>query len=203
MFSIRREQGRLAEVAPIIKRFIEDEPQQASWRPGFALIASDLGFIDAAKRRLAEHAAEDFQFFHDGKRSTSLSYLAEVAVAVDDVASAQRLYDLMLEYQHMAIAVGVATICYGSASRYLGMLAATLGDHNAAAGHFERALTMNATLGARSWLAHTQAEYARLLRGRGDRSSIVRAESLANAAWATAAELGMVRLQRRLQTTAH
>ena len=203
MFSIRREQGRLAEVAPIIKHFVEEDPHRAAWRPGFALIASDLGFIDAARRRLAEHAEEAVQVAFDAKRSTSLSYLAEVAVAVDDVASARRLYDLMLDYQHMTITAGVATVCYGSASRYLGMLAVTMGDREIAAEHFEHALTMNAALGARPWLAHTQAEYACLLARRGAQDGIKQAEALTTEALATAAELGMARLQRRLQTITH
>lgn len=203
MFSIRREQHRLAEVAPIIKRFIEEDPLQAAWRPGFALIASDLGFMDAAKRRLAEHAEEGFHVSFDGKRSTSLSYLAEVAVAVDDVPSATRLYDLMLDYRHMTITAGIATVCYGSASRYLGMLAVTMGDQKAALEHFEHALTMNAAMGARPWLAHAQGELARLLLKRADHDAIKRAEALTNEAWATAAELGMVRLQRRLKASAH
>jgi hypothetical protein len=97
----------------------------------------------------------------------------------------------------------VATVCYGSASRYLGMLAVTLGDHEAATEHFEHALAMNAALGARPWLAHTQGEFARLLSRRGDPHAIKRAAALTNAALVTAAELGMTRLQRRLQTTKH
>jgi len=48
MFTIRREQGRLAEVAPVLRRFIDENPRDAAWRPGMALIASDLGFHEAA-----------------------------------------------------------------------------------------------------------------------------------------------------------
>ena len=70
MFSLRREQGRLGEVAPIIKRLVDDDPQQSEWRPGFALIAADLGFVDAAKRRLRELAEEGFRIEFDAKRST-------------------------------------------------------------------------------------------------------------------------------------
>src|SRR3546814_17717942 len=54
MFTIRREQGRLAEVAPVIKRFVDENPDQAAWKPGFALIACDLGFQDPALRLRAE-----------------------------------------------------------------------------------------------------------------------------------------------------
>ena len=62
MFTIRREQGRLAEVAPVLKRFIDANPSEVSWRPGLALIASDLGFEEAARRTFAEMAAAGFDF---------------------------------------------------------------------------------------------------------------------------------------------
>ncbi len=38
------------------------------------------------------------------------------------------------------VMIGHGVACYGAADRYLGMLAATLGDTDAAAGHFEAAL---------------------------------------------------------------
>jgi hypothetical protein len=33
MFTIRREQGRLSEVAPIIKRFVDEHPRRPSGGP--------------------------------------------------------------------------------------------------------------------------------------------------------------------------
>ena len=80
MFSIRREQGRLAEVAPVIKRLIDEKPNEKTWLPGFALIAADLGFEEPARRRLRELAETGFDMAFDAKRSASLSYVAEVAV---------------------------------------------------------------------------------------------------------------------------
>ena len=53
MFSIRREQGRLAEVAPIVKRLIDEKPDEKAWLPGFALIAADLGFDGAGAAAVA------------------------------------------------------------------------------------------------------------------------------------------------------
>src|ERR1035438_4997801 len=99
----------------------------------------------------------------DAKRSTSLSFVAEVAVSLGDTEAAQTIYDYMLEYKDMTITAGVATVCFGAASRYLGMLSAALGDFEEAAAHFEHALEMNAASGSRPWLAHAQAEYANLL----------------------------------------
>jgi tetratricopeptide (TPR) repeat protein len=105
----------------------------------------------------------------------------------------------MLVYQHMTITAGIVTVCYGAATRYLGMLAATLGEFKKAEAHFEHALEMNAHIGARPWLAHTKAEYALLLRRRGGSSFSQRAELLANEAWEIGAEFDMVRLKKRLQ----
>jgi class 3 adenylate cyclase/tetratricopeptide (TPR) repeat protein len=203
MFSIRREQGRLAEVAPVIKRLIDDNPSETTWLPGFALIAAELGFEEPARRRLRQLAETEFEMPRDAKRSTSLSYVAEVAAFLGDAETAARLYELMMVYQHMTITAGIVTVCYGAASRYLGMLAATLGEFDRAEAHFEQALDMNARMGARPWLAHTKAEYALLLRRRGGKGFSKRAEVLANEAWEIAAELDMVRLKRRLQPKVH
>ena len=116
-------------------------------------------------------------------------------------AAAERLYELMSVYRHMTITAGIVTVCYGAASRYLGMLAVTLGDFDKAEAHFEHALELNERMRARPWLAHAKAEYALLLRRRGGRGDGERAEVLANEAWEIAAELDMVRLKRRLQPT--
>jgi hypothetical protein len=85
MFTIRREQGRLAEVAPVLRRFIDENPRDAAWRPGMALIASDLGFHEAARKAFEDLAADGFSFPVDAKRSLTLSYLAEVCARLGDV----------------------------------------------------------------------------------------------------------------------
>ena len=69
MFSIRREQGRLAEVAPVVKRLIADNPDETAWLPGFALIAADLGFEEPARRRLRRACRDGFEMPLDAKRS--------------------------------------------------------------------------------------------------------------------------------------
>jgi class 3 adenylate cyclase/tetratricopeptide (TPR) repeat protein/ABC-type lipoprotein export system ATPase subunit len=203
MFTIRREQSRLSEVAPVIKHFIEENPDETTWLPGFALIAADLGYRDAAQRRLSELARNGFAMPLDAKRSASLSFISEVAVSLGDTEAAQTIYDLMLAYKDMTITAGVATVCFGAASRYLGMLSAALGDFEKAAEHFEHALEMNAASGSRPWLAHAQAEYANLLLKIGGKKAVKRATTLSEQAWAIASELDMVRLKKRLQPTLH
>jgi tetratricopeptide (TPR) repeat protein len=52
---------------------------------------------------------------------------------------------------------------WASCVAYLGLLAATMSHWEEAAAHFQDALEVNARMGARPGLAHTQHEYAQLL----------------------------------------
>jgi class 3 adenylate cyclase/tetratricopeptide (TPR) repeat protein len=203
MFAIRREQSRLSEVAPVMKLLIEENPDEITWLPGFALVAFDLGYREAAQRRLEELFSTRFTLPLDGKRSASLSFLTEVAAGLGDMEAARTLYKLMLDYKEMTVTIGMATVCFGAASRYLGMLSAALGEFDRASKHYEHALEMNSAIGSRPWLAHTQADYSDLLMKIGSRAAIKRAMSLSEHARSTAAELGMVRLQQRLKQTIH
>jgi hypothetical protein len=73
----------------------------------------------------------------------------------------------------------------GSVRRYLGLLAATLGRTDEAGRHFEGAIEANERWGLLPWLAFTQRDYARLLRGSKH------ADELLDRADALYAELGM------------
>ena len=200
MFTIRREQGRLAEVAPVLRRFIDENPRDAAWRPGMALIASDLGFYDAARKAFDDLAAGGFAFPVDAKRSLTLSYLAEVCARLADAERAELLYDRLLPYRDLAIIAPAATVCCGSAGRFLGMLASALGEWVAAEQHFQAALDMDERLRAWPWLAHSKYEFAVMLRQRGRPPDRDRAETLLAAAAASAECIGMPRLQQNIRS---
>jgi tetratricopeptide (TPR) repeat protein len=103
------------------------------------------------------------------------------------------LYELLLPYAERCVVIGDAVACYSPASRYLGLLAATMARWEAAAVHFERALTTNERVGAKSYLAHTRYEYAHMLLTRegpgdtakGSASGLQRALTLLDSAIAT------------------
>jgi tetratricopeptide (TPR) repeat protein len=198
MFTIRREQGRLAEVAPVLKRFINNNPRDSVWRPGLALVACDLGFDEPAHKILAEIAAGGFAIPVDAKRTLTISYLAEVCVRLDDGDSAKRVYDLMLPYQDMAVVAPVATVCCGAAARYLSMLAGVLRDWEAADAHFARALALDESLQAWPWHAHTRYEYALVLLKRNRKQDRAYATELLASAAASAERFGMVALGQRI-----
>jgi tetratricopeptide (TPR) repeat protein len=197
MFTIRREQGRLGEVAPLIRRFVDEYPDDATWRPGLMLIASELGFDDQARKHFDAMATSGFALPVDSKRSLTLVYLSEVCARLGDADRARQLSALLMPYRDLAIVVPPITLCFGSAARFLGMLAATSGDWPAAEEHFEAALVMDERMKAWPWLAHTRFEYSRALLTRGRVQDRTRAQELRGVALAAAERLGMEGLCRR------
>jgi class 3 adenylate cyclase/tetratricopeptide (TPR) repeat protein len=198
MFTLRREQDRLAEVAPLLKRFVDNDRHEEVWRPGLLVVATDLGYLDMARRNLDEIADSGFTLPMDAKRSATLSYFAEACVALGDTRRAEALYRLLLPYRKVNITVGVATICCGAAARFLGMLASLMGDWRAAEEHFEVAIAMNTDLHAWPWLAHAEHDYADMLRRCGRQSDLTRIDRLLSDALATANRLGMIALQKQI-----
>jgi tetratricopeptide (TPR) repeat protein len=203
MFTIRREQGRLAEVAPLLKRFLDNNPSDTVWRPGLTVMACDLGYFDMAKNNFDAIADADFRLPMDAKRSATLSYLAEACVALGDVRRAETLYELLFPYRKVNITIGIGTICCGAAARFLGMLATLMEDWEVAEEHFEAAIAMDTEMHAWPWLAHAQHDYATMLRRRGRHSDLTHMEHLRSEALATATKLGMVALQGRLRSELH
>lgn len=201
MFTIRREQGRLQELEPVVRHFVQQHGVASTWRPGLALIYSELGRQREARREFEHLAQHDFADLpRDGLWLSCMTYLAEICTFLGDAARAAMLYPLLLPYAGRCIVVGGQVACYGAASRYLGMLAATMAHWQEAAQHFEAALAMNANMGARPWLAHTQHDYAAMLMARNQLGDAERATALLQEALTTARELGMRALEARIVT---
>jgi tetratricopeptide (TPR) repeat protein len=199
MFSIRREQGRLAEVAPLFKRFVDEHSEDAAWRPGLMLICSDLGFEAQARDNLERLAESESSIPVDSKRLVTLTYLAEVAARLHDVGHAEQIYARLLPFRDQVVTVPVFTLCCGSAARHLGMLAGTLGDWSVAEEHFEYALCMDERLRAPPWLAHSRHEFALMLAARNRIEDRARARDLLAAAATAASELKMFALVERIR----
>ena len=202
MFTIRREQHRLAEVAPFIKRFMDEHPHDATWRPGMMLVCSDLGYEAQARRYLDELVDTESMAPRDSKHLITLTYLAEAAGRLRERAHAKRIYTRLLPFGEQAVTVPVFTLCCGSVARYLGVLAGLLGDWTAAEAHFEYALRMDEQLHAWPWLAHTQHDFAVMLRARDWKDDRERAKQLSQRATATAKTLDMHALRYRMNAAA-
>jgi DNA-binding CsgD family transcriptional regulator/tetratricopeptide (TPR) repeat protein len=181
MFSLRREQGRLAELAPVIRILAGGDRDRGPWRPGYASLLVELGMHDQARRELTKIAHEGLGPFRESLWLASLTYIADAAAAVGDEATAALVYPEMAVLTGTNVMIGHLVATYGAADRYLGMLAATLGEPGLAESHFERALGLNRQMESRTWLAHTAYQYARLLLvwpgADGDRAAQLLAEA--------------------------
>src|SRR5262249_30312084 len=167
MFTLRREQGRLRELEPAVRYFVQQHTAAAAWRPGLALIYSELGRTREARTEFESMAQHDFTDLpRDALWMASMTYLTDVCTSLGDTARAATLHQLLLPYAARTVVIGNAVACYGAMSRYLGALATTMGHWDTAVQHFEHALTMNARMDARPWLAHTQHAYVTMLLAR-------------------------------------
>ena len=197
LFSIRREQGRLREVAPAIRAFSQDSSSSA-WAPGLALVYAELGMLDEARGVFDELAANQFSEFTGGELwMAQAAYLTDVCAYLRDAERAEILYGQLLPYADLTVIVGGAIVCYGAVGRYLGELASLLERWDEAEEHFQRAAEINGRMGAWPWLARSQAQWAAMLleRSRKDSASReenrTRAETLILEAKSTATRLAM------------
>jgi DNA-binding CsgD family transcriptional regulator len=199
MFTLRREQGRLRELEPAVRFFVQQHTAAAAWRPGLALIYSELGRTREARAEFESLARHDFtDLSRDALWMTSMTYLTDVCTFLGDTARAATLYQLLLPYAERTVVIGSAVACYGAMSRYLGALATTMGHLDMAAQHFEDALAMNARMEAWPWLAHTQYAYATMLLARHQPGDSDKATALLDSALVTARGLDMRALEERL-----
>lgn len=199
MFALRCEQGRLRELAPLVRAFVAAMPEAGTWRPGLALLYAELGMTDEARREFEALAADGFAVIRpDGLRGASLAYLAQVCAALGDAPRAQALYALLLPYDGRNLLVGTTVGCFGAAASLLGLLAATQRRWPDAQRHYEAAIEMNRRQGAAPALAHARTRYAAMRLARSAAGDADAARALLADAQADATRLGMRALQERI-----
>lgn len=190
-FTLADFRGRLDEVESSIRDLVVAHPARPAFRCALAHLHAQLGRRAEAGRQLAELGQDDFAALpFDQEWLYGMSLLAETCVVLDDAEAGAVLYGLMLPWAALNVADHPEGI-RGSVSRYLGMLATTTKRWSEASEHFEDALAMNATMGARPWLAHTQNDYARMLLARAAPGDEEKARLLLAQALETYRELGM------------
>lgn len=167
MFTIRREQGRLAELAPVIRILAGGSREGGSWRPGLVCLLVELGMETEARRELDHIRRAGIDPFRETIWLASLTYLTDACAVLRDQGLAAELYRQLTPHAGTNVMIGHLVACYGAADRYLGMLASVLGEWERAEEHFERALELNRQMEMDTWLAHTEYEYARLLLAQG------------------------------------
>src|SRR5207245_2647184 len=105
-----------------------------------AALLAELGMEADARRELSRVAADGLDPFRESLWLAALAYLTDACTAVGDESVAALVYPELEPHTWTNVMIGHLVACYGAADRYLGMLAATLGDAARAEEHFERAM---------------------------------------------------------------
>jgi DNA-binding CsgD family transcriptional regulator/tetratricopeptide (TPR) repeat protein len=188
MFAIRREQGRLAEVEPALRLVTSLGSDQPLWRPGLAVLYTDLGLLDDARREFEALAEDGFAATpRDSVWPACLSFLADACVVLEDIRRAEVLCAELAQFRNQNLMVGM-TIAFGPADRFLGKLTALLGRLEDAQHHYDVAMELAERSRSPVWQAHVLHDNARLLEIVGDHA---RAAELGGRARDIALSLGM------------
>ena len=117
---------------------------------------------------------------------------AVLASSAGAAGEAKAIYEALRPYERRWVLSGRdAVAALGPVAYYLGLLAATLGQFDLAAGHFDVALETAQAIGERPYLALTQTAYGGMLAKRGIQTDQPRALQLLTYAAEAAEELGM------------
>jgi tetratricopeptide (TPR) repeat protein len=193
LLAVRREQLRMAELEGPLRELIKTNAQLPAWRAGLSLLLCQTGRREEAIAEFELLAAHDFaDFVQDGDWMIVITLLADTCTEIGDARRAGLLYELLAPYGSGNVVIGLAAAFLGSAARYLGRLAATMGDPDRALEHLAEALAAHTALQAPVLVAHTQIDYARAL-GPGPE-----ADRLIESATAAARRLGLRLVARRV-----
>jgi tetratricopeptide (TPR) repeat protein len=189
LMSIRIQQGRTAELLPLIEQAVVAYPRVPGFRSVLAFVAARSGDLDLARSRFAELAATAFSFPEDQVWMTATTLAAHTAHLLDDRAAATVLLPRLEPYGDR-IGVQTLTSNVGAVSHHLGLLRMTLGDPERAEADLVDALERNTRLESPHYRAQTMLALARLGRDRDPQ----RAVGLAAEAAAIAARYGFAQI---------
>jgi class 3 adenylate cyclase/DNA-binding CsgD family transcriptional regulator len=126
MFAIRREQGRLEEMRPVLAALAKTDLTKTTWGPGLACLYADLGLLAEARGVIDALAPDDFGVIAlDVVRPAALGYVAEAVIATDSAEHAQTLLDELAAFKGHVLTAGFS-ICLGPVDRIRAGLLALL-----------------------------------------------------------------------------
>ncbi len=168
MFTIRRAQGRLEEMRPIVTGFAAPSTERKLWGPGLAITFAELRMLDEARRVFEHIAADGFDSMpRDASWPASLAYLADTCIAIGDKRRAAMLLDELEPYAGVNLMCGM-TACLGPADTLRAGLADLIGDDEAVDRHYGAARDFAERAGSPLWLTDVLVRWSSTCRRRGE-----------------------------------
>lgn len=187
LFFLRREQGRLDEMESATRSYAADQADVPAIRVALTFLLAETGKLEEARVLLSAITAGGFEQLRDRNWPATWFQLARAAALLGDATSARALLASSTRPTEQCVMVSLATVCLGSTSLAAAWLLHAIGDLDAADAEFRIAEDVNARLGARSWLAQTRADHARLLLDRAGPGDLDHARRLTGLAAVSAA----------------
>ena len=195
MLSLLNERGELGPHAPFFERLAQ-QITPPGWRPALGWAHLQAGRPELARELIWEMSADGFASTpRDSNFVARLGQAAQVVAELGDARLAARLEPLLAPLSAFWVVLGPAATTLGPIAYSVGALQLLLDRPVDAVASFELAIERSKAMRARPYEARSQAGLAAALRRLGEDE---RASGLAERAAATAAELGMTRLQREL-----
>ena len=189
--TIRWAQGRIGEVEPAIRLFVEQYPESA-WQPALLIASLAAGRRDEARALFEKVAARDFADIpRDGNWLTTLCMLSVPCAEVGDIRRAKSLYNLLTPYADRIVVANAGAVCYGSVGPFLGVLAAAIGEMDEAEQHFQRGLMDNLGLGHRPQAAWALLRHALALHDADEPARVTQAREMLAEARSWGGPIGM------------
>jgi hypothetical protein len=196
-------QGRLEEQEALVRDISSRYPALGGWRAVLGCVEARLGMRRQARQRL-ERLMAGYTTALRGEPFVLglLCPLADLCAEVGDEEHAAMLYEALSPYGRYYGILSSAIATHGPVARYLGRLAARLGHHERASGHFEAALAATDG-GSRVHLALVRYEYAQMLASMERPSERASAHKLLEHALSEGQALGMAGLVKTCQELAN
>ena len=146
------------------RRRPDAEPPVETWPPWRALLAADGGELERAAAVMAGFPVEQ----SDGPGATAgydlwfPSIAAEAAARCGTSGQRRQLYQRLSPLAGTHVVCGAAVAYAGAVDHYLGLLAASLGEHSTAADHLTAAVAQHHLLGASAWAQLSALEQTRI-----------------------------------------
>lgn len=161
LLMLRRDQGRIAELLPATEALARGPIPAWEAAHGWALL--EAGEKESGRQVYERLTARGLGALpRDLNWLAAMAKLAEAAALLADVPRANEIYELLLPYAARNVQVTLST-CWGPVERQLALLAATVGRHEPAWGHLDRALERSHAMGAPVLAARTACDGGELL----------------------------------------
>jgi DNA-binding CsgD family transcriptional regulator len=197
MYMLSRETGTLDRFRPYIDGH---ETFARRWVPGLLGLYTELGVETGVRRALRHLMSKELSArSNEAQWPMELAFLTEAALAMADAEVLTVLRPLLAEFAGMNLVCGTMIAVFGSTERYLGRLAACLGEEAEAERCFAIALEMDRRMRSVVHVGETLAYHAVFAAETG---RVGLARELAEQARQVAEPIGHVRVLRLLATVA-